>query len=184
MSNPSPRLLDFVIDKLTSSIENIRTGEIHDTRVMRLYPSDSKLLISQDWLFDWHREINSDDREVFALTTISQRDILQGLMSISDGEDHVFMNLIESAEFNVGKNKLYEGVAGNLVAFACYRSIQLGYDGAMAFEAKTQLIGHYEKSMEAKRIGANRMFIPVDIAHRLVQRYSKSLDYDGPKTAR
>jgi len=29
------------------------------------------------------------------------------------------MNLLENAPFNVGQNKLYEGVAGNLVAFAC-----------------------------------------------------------------
>ena len=29
------------------------------------------------------------------------------------------MNLVESAPFNIGNNKLYEGVAGNLVAYAC-----------------------------------------------------------------
>jgi hypothetical protein len=33
--------------------------------------------------------------------------------------DHVFMHLVESAPFNKGKTKLYSGVPGNLVAFAC-----------------------------------------------------------------
>jgi len=29
------------------------------------------------------------------------------------------MNLIENAKFNKGEKKLYKGVTGNLVAFAC-----------------------------------------------------------------
>jgi len=32
--------LDFVIDKLTNSIENISTGEVFDTEVMRLTLKD------------------------------------------------------------------------------------------------------------------------------------------------
>jgi len=46
---------------------------------------------------------------------------------------HIFMNLVESASFNIGKNKLYEGVAGNLVAYACKISFQKGFDGFEAF---------------------------------------------------
>jgi hypothetical protein len=37
--------------------------------------------------------------------------------SFSDDKDHLFMHLIESAPFSKGKNKIYVGVAGNLVAF-------------------------------------------------------------------
>jgi len=48
--------------------------------------------------------------------------IIQGLLSISDYEDHIFMHLIESAPFNFGKPKLYEGVPGNLVAFGVWQS--------------------------------------------------------------
>ena len=39
------------------------------------------------------------------------------------------MDLIESAPFNLGRNKIYEGVAGNLVAFACKVSFQRGFAG-------------------------------------------------------
>ena len=52
------------------------------------------------------------------------------------------MNLLESAPFNVGKKKLYEGVSGNLVAFACKLSFQKGFEGYVAFTSKTNLIKH------------------------------------------
>jgi hypothetical protein len=58
------------------------------------------------------------------LTTLNNQKIIQGLISITDKGDHIFMDLIESAKFNKGKGKLYKGVAGNLVAFACKTSFE------------------------------------------------------------
>ena len=52
------------------------------------------------------------------------------------------MDLIENAKFNKGRNKLYKGVAGNLVAFACKTSFENGFDGVVSFIAKSQLIDH------------------------------------------
>lgn len=45
------------------------------------------------------------------------------------------MNLIESAKFNKGEKKLYRGIAGNLVAFACRTAFEKGYEGVVAFVA-------------------------------------------------
>jgi len=53
------------------------------------------------------------------------------------------MDLLKSAPFNRGTEKLYEGVAGNLVAYACKVSFQYGFDGYVSFTAKTKLIDHY-----------------------------------------
>lgn len=50
------------------------------------------------------------------------------------------MHFIESATFNKGKIKVYLGVPGNLVAFACKVSVDKGYEGFIAFDAKTALI--------------------------------------------
>ena len=179
MSKPKPRRLDFIVDKLSNSIEDTSSGKALDTRVIRFYPADAVKLDPKSWLFDWRKEIELNDREVFALTTLEKPDINQGLISNSDRSDHIFMNLLESAEFNVGKGKQYEGVAGNLVAFACHRSFLNSYDGNVAFDSKTKLIEHYEKSLGAKRIGANRMFINTDEARKLVQKYIKSFDRHG-----
>ncbi|MFV0564608.1 MAG: hypothetical protein ACK5NB_02135 [Flavobacteriaceae bacterium] len=87
------------------------------------------------------------------------------------------MDLIESAKFNKVKNKLYNGVAGNLVAFACKLSFSKGYDGVVSFVAKTQLIGHYEKTLGAKRFAGNRMFIDTKEAKILVKQYYKDFEF-------
>lgn len=39
---------------------------------------------------------------------------------------------------------MYEGVMGNLVAYACKLSLPRGYNGFVSFTAKTKLIEHYQ----------------------------------------
>jgi len=108
------------------------------------------------------------------LTISNNLNIIQGLLSVTLETDHVFMNLVERAPFNIGKNKLYEGVAGNLVAYACRISFQKGFDGFVAFDAKTKLIQHYEKTLGAYLLGGQRMIIPTEPAQILIDKYFKS----------
>ena len=89
-------------------------------------------------------------------------------------QDHVFMDLLESAPFNIGKHKIYEGVAGNLVAYACKISFQKGFDGFVAFTAKTRLIDHYEKTLGAYHFKNQRMIIDNQAARILVEKYFKT----------
>lgn len=84
------------------------------------------------------------------------------------------MELVESAPFNHGQNKLYEGVSGNLVAFACKVSFQHGFEGFISFIAKTKLIEHYEKSLGAYHFGNQLMIIHTKAAEYLIDRYFKS----------
>jgi hypothetical protein len=107
------------------------------------------------------------------LTTLNNQKIIQGLISITDKGDHIFMDLIESAKFNKGKSKLYKGVAGNLVAFACKTSFEKGYEGVVSFIAKTQLIDHYTETLGAKLFSGNRMFIDTKESQILTTKYFK-----------
>jgi predicted cation transporter len=84
------------------------------------------------------------------------------------------MHLIESAKFNKGKSKVYLGVPGNLVAFACKVSIDKGYEGFLAFDAKTTLIKHYEQSLHATHFRGVRMFIETSAALKLISQYFKN----------
>ncbi len=84
------------------------------------------------------------------------------------------MELVESAPFNLGRNKLYEGVPGNLVAFACKVSFQHGFDGFVSFTAKTKLIEHYEKTLGAYHFGNHLMIIHTGAAQHLIEKYFKS----------
>jgi hypothetical protein len=163
--------LDFEVDKLTNSIENVISGEVFDTLVVQI--TDPKQIKKTEWTFNWQNEIKDKTKVVYKLTTISNFDIIHGLISLTDKGDHIFMDLIESAKFNKGKKKLYRGVAGNLVAFTCKISFEKGYDGVVSFVAKTQLIDHYSKTLGAKQFSGNRMFIDTKEAYVLTTKYFK-----------
>jgi hypothetical protein len=164
-------LLDFEIDKLTNSIENTLTGEIFETEIVRITKKEQKLIKKSAWLFDWRLELNSSERRIFSLSTIHNSAIIQGLICVEDKKDHIFLHLLESANFNKGRNKLYLGVAGNLVAFACKMSFEKGYEGFIAFDSKTALIKHYEQTLGATHFRGQRMFIKTRAAQILVNTY-------------
>jgi hypothetical protein len=163
-----------IIDKLTNSIENSVTGDTFDTEIIILSNKDKKHIVKEDWLFDWHKEIAKSDRQVFKLVIKDNESIIQGLISISDYKDHIYMHLIESAKFNKGKSKIYLGVPGNLVAFACKHSYDKGYEGYVAFDSKTKLIQHYQDSLGAKWFKGTRMYLDSLAAIRLINQYFKN----------
>ncbi len=84
------------------------------------------------------------------------------------------MHLVESAPFNKGKNKVYSGVPGNLVAFACRLSFQRGFEGNVSFISKTQLIDHYIKTLGAFHFGGRIMIIETQAALKLIAKYFKN----------
>jgi hypothetical protein len=174
MKKSSLGYLDFVIDKLTNSIENIATGEVFDTVIAKLTIKEVNQIKKGDWQFDWKNEIKDQTKEVYKLTTVNNPGIIQGLLSIEDKQDHFFMHLIESAKFNKNKNKVYLGVPGNLVAYACKVSVDKGYQGFLAFDAKTALIKHYKESLYATHFRELRMFIETNAAMRLISQYFES----------
>ncbi len=110
-------------------------------------------------------------RDIYKLTINGNPSVIQGLMSIEVKEDHVFMHLVESAPYNKGKSKMYSGVPGNLVAFACKVSFQRGHEGNVSFISKTQLIDHYEKTLGAFHFGGRIMIIETVAALKLIDRY-------------
>jgi hypothetical protein len=170
-----PNLLDFEVDKLTNSIENTVTGEVFETEVAQITLREKRLIKKSAWLFDWHLELKAaPQKEVFKLSTVNNPDIIQGLMCFEDKKDHIFLHLLESAKFNKGRQKLYLGVAGNLVAFACRVSFEKGCEGFVAFDSKTALIKHYEQSLGATHFRGQRMFIETLAAEKLVARYFAS----------
>ena len=81
------------------------------------------------------------------------------------------MHLIESNKFNRGAKKVYIGVPGNLVAFACKLSFDLGYNGYISFESKNKLIEHYELTLGAELLFDNIMAIDSKAALSLTNQY-------------
>ena len=166
--------LDFIIDKLTNSIENVVTGDSFATDISLLKSSDLKNITKKNnWLFDWKQEFKQPERDVFKLTIVNNSEIIQGLICVEVKEDHVYMHLVESSPFNKGKTKVYAGVPGNLVAYACKLSFQRGHDGNVSFVSKTLLIEHYEKTLGAFHFGGRVMIIETQSALKLINKYFK-----------
>jgi hypothetical protein len=165
--------IDIEIDRLTNSIENSFSGDRFDTEVIRLSKKDFKNIKKKDWIFDWLEEFKQGGRLIFKLVIEGNEDVIQGLVSLSLEGDHVFMHLIESAKFNKGQDKVYQGVPGNLVAFACRYSLEKGCDGFVAFDAKTALIKHYQDTLLATHFKGSRMFIDNIAAAKLIKQYFK-----------
>lgn len=169
--------LDFLIDKLTNSIENVITGDSFQTVVSLVSKNDLKKVTKKNkWLFNWKFEHGQPEREVYKLTISGNPTVIQGLMCLEIKEDHVYMHLVENAPFNVGSEKMYAGVPGNLVAFACRLSFQRGHEGNISFLSKSQLIEHYEKTLGAFHFGGRVMIIETKAAIKLIDKYFKTLD--------
>jgi hypothetical protein len=168
--------LDFEIDELTNSIRNVITGDSFQTDIIRITKLDLKTITKKNgWLFDWKLELQYPERDVYKLTIVNNQTIIQGLISLEVKSDHVYMHLVESAPFNKGKAKIYSGVPGNLVAFACKLSFQRGHEGNVAFISKTQLIDHYVESLGAIHFGGRLMIIDKGAALKLMNRYFSNL---------
>jgi hypothetical protein len=151
--------LEIEIDKLTNSILNKISGDSFPTDTNAISKGDLKNINKKNaWLFNWSNESKLKDRQVYKLTIRNNPDIVQGLISISDFKDHFYLHLIESAPFNLGKGKIYEGVPGNLFAYTCKIS-------------KTKLIEHYEKTLGATHIGGHKMIIFPQEALKLIKKY-------------
>lgn len=162
-------MIDALIDKLTNSIDEVATGQSLESDISRATLAELRRL-SKKWNFDWRRE--AAEREVYKLIAPQVGSMIQGLMSLDRMEDHVHVNLLESHPQNVRRGKKYEGIPGNLMAHAAKLSCELGFGGALSFDAKSALIDYYEKTLGARRVGSSqRMVIEEPEAQRLMEQY-------------
>ncbi|MFC5281921.1 hypothetical protein [Pedobacter alpinus] len=65
MKNKQEIQLDFVLDKLTNSIQNTISGDSFQTEVARFTLKDSKsITVKNGWNFNWKAELKDDPKEV------------------------------------------------------------------------------------------------------------------------
>lgn len=88
----------------------------------------------------------------------------------------VYAHIAESAPWNRGKSKRYEGVGGHLFAIAAQKSMEKGYGGFVFLDAKNaDLVRHYEEALGAQFLGIAhpyRMIIDEEAAARLLRIYT------------
>lgn len=81
MKNKGTKGLDFEVDKLTNSIENVITGDKFPTEVSLTIVDDLKNITKKkEWQFDWKFEYRQPEREVYKLSIVNNLQIIQGLL--------------------------------------------------------------------------------------------------------
>jgi len=168
---------EFAIDKITNSIEEIATGKSFETEMVLVRAEEIKTVHKKGgWFFDWKKEFKEPGHQIYKLVLQGDSKI-QGLISIEPipSQFYIEMHLIENAPHNHANGKQFVGVAANMVAFACKISFDFGFDGFVAFTAKTSLINHYAETLGARVIyNQNRMGIFTPAAKILVNSYYKN----------
>jgi hypothetical protein len=172
---------EFIIDKITNSIEDRITGESFQTILKPVTKEDLKIITKKNgWSFSWKKEYNEENRQIYKLLIVENPQI-HGLISFEPlkSEQFIELHLIENAPHNFGANKQFLGVAANMVAFACKTSFELGFEGFVAFTAKTKLVKHYIETLGARLLfGNSRMGIFTEEAKILVNSYYKNEHYE------
>lgn len=165
-------IMNIKIDRFTPCLVDRKTGEIVNTTFEKTHitAQQAKKLRKEGWNFDWSIP-EKEGYMVYKLTLMKDSEI-QGLISLKSEEGYVFAGNAENAPYNLGHLGRYEGVGGHLFAIACLQSKKRGYGGLVVFDAKTKLIEHYQKVLNAKLINAQRMYIDERAAEQLLKQYN------------
>jgi len=161
------------IDEFTPCLVEKSSGRIIDTQYSLATKEDLKL---KGWKFNWNSK-NLDNSEVYKLTLKNENDI-QGLVALKKfhKDNAIYVQLVESAPHNIGKNKKYDGVGGHLFAISIQKSLEYGYGGFVFMDAKNiDLVKHYSESLGAVHIGGAhpyRMFIDENNAMKVLNLYT------------
>ena len=166
--------VDAGIDKFTPCLENTRTGEIVETTHSLASRDELKGLKKKGWAFNWSAA-DLKNAEIYKLNVKGTSEI-QGLIAITPQERDraMYVNIVESAPHNKGKDKQYYGVGGHLFAIAAQRSVEKGYGGFLFLDAKNMELVYREK-LGAQWIGGPhqyRMFIDERAALDLLNKYT------------
>lgn len=147
-------------------VVEVKTGKKEKIRISQLKSSELLKLNSFD--FDWSEETKF---EVYKLTLISNEQVL-GLLSMDRviEELRIEIRLLEIAPENIGKNKLYDRVAGILIAFACKESFKNGFYGFVSLIPKTKLIKHYKEKYGFQQFGRH-LAIELQESEMLMNKY-------------
>lgn len=125
-------------------VRHRESGKILPVTIMRLNKSQvAAINKTKRFPFNWNKE---KDCEIYQLNVKGLAEPL-GLLAVKDRPEDIALEirLLASSSENIGKEKTYERIAGNLIAFACRLAFQRGYGGYVCLKPKTELTSHYQE---------------------------------------
>lgn len=155
-------------------IEYLPIGLSVTARITPLHKSEiAAINRSRRFHFNWNKEI---PYQVYQLKVDGSDEVL-GLLSLDNRpRDYAIeIRLLASSKEHIGSGKLYDGIAGCLIAFACREAFKSGYDGFVCLKPKTDLIRHYQ---EKYGLLATNMYLITEKENsfNLIERYYETED--------
>lgn len=149
-----------------------KTGKLHEAIV--------ELVEEQDWVFidnSGQFEFNWRKEKKFLVHKIKlklEEEIL-GLISIEDisSEFRLHIRLIENSNTNKGKNKVYDNLAGCLIAHICEVSFEKNYGGFVSLKPKTELEVLYKTKYGFQEMG-QLLYTELENSENLIKKYLKN----------
>ncbi len=126
------------------TVVEVSTGKVCPIEVLPIENTDYASLSKGRYFFDWKKE---SKEEIYKLVVKGQKDIL-GLVSIEriPSEWRVHIRLLTSSKENVGRGKLFENIAGNLIVHvAKIAVVQFGEMACVSLRPKSSIAQHYIK---------------------------------------
>lgn len=160
MEGRDVEMINVFIDELTPCLEDVKTGDIVETEVLRVRRKSflKKFNSRTGWYTSWERL--ADENEIYALVIKGTVDI-QGLVAIDPRCDRgaLYISWMVTAPHNNREicgegNQRYYGTGGHLFAIAIMKSVEYGSGGAVfGFASDMEKLKHYEKWFHAEHIG-------------------------------
>ncbi|TKJ88372.1 hypothetical protein PO903_08320 [Paenibacillus sp. PK4536] len=153
-----------------------RLNHVYLAEIVSMVDSDTDNLHKLGWQveFDWSIYCQSNnDYNAYKLLSIHSS-YIQGAIAYRDNDDHVYVDLLESAPQNRYrfKDRIFVNVTDVLLGQACLYSQSIGYDGFVSFVPKNELIRYYQQRFNAKFIGNSQGMYLDDIdARRIIELY-------------
>ncbi|MCB0641073.1 MAG: hypothetical protein KDC44_05510 [Phaeodactylibacter sp.] len=133
------------------------------------------------WQFNWPQLAKTDGAIFYKLIKVDAPTQVEAIIMLTlINEEMLFLNNTEVVPHNYGSEGKYENVAGSLLAFACYKSFELGnhhYVGFLSFESKTELIELYQQKYGATYAVGQKMYFDPKAGKKLMRRYLQ-LNYE------
>ena len=126
-----------------TEIYEIKSGLRKPVVIEKVAEKDFKVLTKGRFSFRW--KSLKGEADIYKLHIVKEADIL-GVMGLVDvpEEKRIEIKLLANSRENQGRNKLYDRVAGCLIAYACARAAKkYGGDACVSLLPKTNLVKHY-----------------------------------------
>ena len=134
------------------NIVEVSTGKVYPIDIFALEKADYKQLSKSRYFFDWKEE---EKYETYKLVQKGQNDIL-GLVSIEriPSEWRIHIRLLTVSKENKGSEKVFEKIAGNLIAFVSKEAVkEFGELACVSLLSKSSIVEHYITKYKMNKTG-------------------------------